>query len=742
MTDSTPLTLAEKASLASGADFWTTKAVRDIPSVYLTDGPHGVRKQGDHVDHLGVSMSYPATCFPPASGLSQSWNTDLARRVGAALGIEARAIGVNVLLGPGVNIKRHPLGGRNFEYFSEDPHLAGALGAAWVTGIQSEHVGASLKHFAVNNQETDRHRISADVDARTLREIYLRAFQIIVRDANPWTVMASYNRINGVPASESEFLLTQVLRDEWGYDGVVVSDWGAVGDRVAAARAGLDLEMPAADGTDEQLLDAVIEGTLPVEVLDRISDRVRRLAQRAHADTTGAGVPFDVDTHHALAQEAAAQSIVLLKNEDDLLPLNGGTSVAVIGEAAATPRFQGGGSSFVNTTRVDVAVEELRRLGGDAVRYAAGYSSDPAAAGDELLAEAVAAAREADVAIVFIAAPLESEGIDRENLELPADQVALVQGVLAANPHTIVVVAHGGAVQLSAIGSVPAILDCALSGQGGGRAIADILYGNVNPSGRLSETVPLRLEDTPAFGIFPGEHGHALYGEGLFVGYRWYDTRDITVAYPFGHGLSYTTFEYSGLTLDVTDEGIAATVTITNTGSRAGREVAQFYVAVPGSEVTRPVHELKGFATIALKPAQSEDVTVLLRRDDLAYWDTRGETWTLESGDYVVSVGASSRDIRETAIATVVGDVVHVELTMHSTIGELLANPFTKTAIEAALSSAFGAADNPAVGGNVVQMISPSPLHSVVGLLGEAFDAAEFDELLDAANASATTDAR
>lgn len=741
MTDPTTLTLAEKAALGSGADFWTTKAIRDIPSVYLTDGPHGVRKQGDHVDHLGVAMSHPATCFPPASGLSQTWNTDLVRRIGVALGIEARAIGVNVLLGPGVNIKRHPLGGRNFEYFSEDPHLTGSLGTAWVDGIQSQSVGASLKHFAVNNQETDRHRISADVDARTLREIYLRAFQNIVRDANPWTVMASYNRINGVPASENEFLLTEVLRDEWGYDGVVVSDWGAVGDRVAAARAGLDLEMPATDGTDEQLLDAVMEGTLSPEVLDRIADRVSRLAYRAYA-ATNTVPPFDEDAHHALARDAATQSIVLLKNTHNLLPLTPGTSVAVIGEAAHTPRFQGGGSSFVNTTQVDVPWEELRHIGGDAVVFAAGYSSDPSASAQHLLAAAVDAAREADVAIVFVAAALESEGVDREDLELPADQVTLVKSVLEANPHTIVVVAHGGAVRLRAIDAVPAVLDSALSGQGMGRAIAEIIYGIANPSGRLSETIPVRLEDTPAFGSFPGEHGHALYGEGLFVGYRWYDTRDISVAYPFGHGLSYTTFQYSGLTLEETADGIVATTTITNTGDRPGREVAQFYVALPESQVTRPARELKGFANVTLEPGQSERVTVLLRREDLAYWDTRGNTWTVESGEYLVSVGASSRDIRETAAVVVTGDFVFVELTMHSTIGELLANPITKTAIENALSAAFGTAHSPAVGGNVVQMISPSPLQSVIGLLGESFDAAEFDKLLHTANTTALSRAQ
>lgn len=736
MTEWTDLTLAEKASLASGADFWTTKTTRGLPAVYLTDGPHGIRKQGDDVDHLGVAMSHPATCFPPASGLSQSWNTDLVRRVGIALGQEAKALGVNVLLGPGINIKRHPLGGRNFEYFSEDPHLTAALATAWVAGIQEEGVGASLKHFAANNQETDRHRISADIDARALREIYLRAFQRVVQDAEPWTVMASYNRLNGIPASENEFLLTQVLRHEWGFGGVVVSDWGAVANRVEAARAGLDLEMPAAEGTDEQLLDAVMGGSLPTEVLDRIAERLVGLAERAHAGSRRPSAPLDLERNHALAQEAATQSIVLLKNDRSLLPLTSGQSVAVIGEAALKPRFQGGGSSFVNTTRVDVPLDEIRRIaGGNSISFARGYSADTAADTDELLQGAIVAAGAADVAVVFLAAPLESEGIDRPDLELPRDQLELLRAVHATNPDTVAVIARGGVVRLAPLADVPAILDGALLGQGVGRAIADVLFGNANPSGRLSETVPLRIEDTPAFGSFPGEHGHARYGEGHLVGYRWYDTRDIDVEYPFGHGLSYTTFVYSDLALESNDEGIDATVTITNSGDRFGREVAQFYASVPDSEVLRPDKELKGFVSLELEPGQSRTVTTRLRRDDLAYWDTRGDQWTLEGGTYLISVGASSRDIRASDLVSVEGDYVHVELSMHSTIGELLANPATAAAIENALTAAFGATDNAAVGGNVVQMIAPSPLNSVVGLLGDAFDAEEFNRLLDTANA-------
>lgn len=733
MTDPLDLTLEEKASLASGADFWNTKTVRDIRGLMLTDGPHGLRKQGETADHLGVAMSLPATCFPPAAGLSQSWNTELVSRIGVALGRECSAADVSVLLGPGVNIKRHPLGGRNFEYFSEDPNLSGALGTAWVKGLQSQGVGASVKHFAANNQETDRHRVSSDIDPRTLREIYLRAFQRVVEEAQPWTVMCAYNAINGVSASENEFLLSSVLRDDWGFEGVVVSDWGAVAHRVPAARAGLDLEMPPTEGSDDELVAAVRDGSLPESVLDRIAVRVSALAAKAEKGRSHAAT-FDVEEHHALAREAATQSIVLLKNDGGLLPIPSGASVAVIGEAAAAPRFQGGGSSFVNTTRLDVPLDEMRRIGGTAVTYAAGYSSAPSDAGT-LVEEAVAHARAADIAVLFLAPAVESEGFDRDDMELPPEQIALAEAVHGANPNTVVVLARGGALRLGSLGHIPAILDGALLGQGIGHAIAEILYGVANPSGRLSETLPQRLEETPAFGNFPGEHGHVLYGEGLLVGYRWYDARSIPVDFPFGHGLSYTTFEYSNLILDTEGDDISASVTLTNSGTRAGREVPQFYVSVPDSKIFRALRELKGFASVELAPGESVTTSVLLRRSDLAYWDIRGGgQWTLEDGEYLVSVGASSRDIRAVGSVNLTGDTVAVELSLHSTIGELLANPLTGPFMANALTAAFGSGDNPAVGGNVVKMISPSPLHSVMGLLESVFNKEEFEQLLVEAN--------
>lgn len=709
----------------------------------LTDGPHGLRKQDGDPDLLGLGASVAATCFPPAAGLGQSWDVELIHRVGAALGRECRAAQVGVLLGPGVNIRRHPLGGRNFEYFSEDPIASSAFGAAWVEGIQAQGVGASVKHFAVNNQETDRMRISAEVDARTLREIYLRSFQRVVEEAKPWTVMCAYNRVNGVPAAQHEFLLSRVLRDEWGFDGVVVSDWGAVTDRVAAAEAGLDLEMPASGGrTDQQLVDAVASGELSEAVVDRMATRIAGLAAKAAAAAETGTPSFDVDEHHALAREAAGRSIVLLKNDGGLLPLQAGQSIAVIGELARTPRFQGGGSSHVNPTRVDIPLEELARIAGVAsTRYARGYSTDGSASGTDLVDEAVAAARDADVAVLFLglAESQESEGFDRPDMDLPPDQLALAQSVVAANSATVVVLSHGGVLRLSPLARVPAIVDGALLGQGGGRALAEVLYGLINPSGRLTETVPERIEDTPGFFHFPGDNQHVVYGEGLLVGYRWYDTRNVPVTFPFGHGLSYSSFGYSDLTLRGGSDGITAAVTITNTSGRAGREVVQFYCALPGSRVRRPVRELKGFASVTLEPAESRAVTVLLRRQDLAYWDIRVDGWVLEGGGYLVSAGASSRDLRVSARVTMAGDPVVATLSMESTLGELLAHPVAGPAVQNWFQSQ---ASDPrvatgALGADALRIALSIPLRQALNFIGNAMEESQLIQLLEMANVAA-----
>jgi beta-glucosidase len=693
------LTPEERASLTSGADFWMTKAIEraGVPAIMLTDGPHGVRKQVAATDHLGIAESVPATCFPPAVGLGSSWDPVLVRRVGEALGVEAAIEGVDVLLGPGVNIKRHPLCGRNFEYFSEDPILAAALGVGFVSGLQSTGVGASLKHFAANNQETDRLLVSSDVDPRPLREIYLRAFQRVVTEAQPWTVMCSYNRINGVHASQDPWLLTDVLRGEWGFQGLVVSDWGAVAQRVPALRAGLDLEMPSSGGrTDKQIVAAITDGTLDEGVLDRAVTRVLDLVAKASTRPPVSG-PLDVDTHHQLAREAAGRSIVLLKNDDGLLPLSRSTTLAVIGAFAENPRYQGAGSSHINPTRLDTALAEIRALSQAEVMYARGFSCDEGGSADDLRAEAVAAAQECEVAVVFLGLPAraESEGFDRQHIDLPADQLALLDAVVEVNPQTVVVLSNGGVVALPFADRVPAILEGWLLGQAGGGGTADVLYGMVNPSAKLTETIPRRLADTPAYGNFPGEHGHVRYGEGLLVGYRWYDERGLDVAFPFGHGLSYTTFEYGQPTVAATPDGdLEIGVPITNTGTVPGREVVQVYTSLPSSQVQRAPRELKAFASVPVEPGATVDAHMIIRREDLAYWDVRVDRWVVEGGAYLVEVGASSRDLRATTTIEVAGDRVVLPLTEESRLSDVLMHPVAGPVARVAVTAMRAAFDS------------------------------------------------
>lgn len=723
------LTLEEKAALTSGASFWYTKPIEraGIPAIMLTDGPHGLRKQREGGDHLGIGASVPATCFPPAVALGSSWDVDLVRRVGEALGTESSIENVAVLLGPGVNIKRSPLCGRNFEYLSEDPIVSGVLGTAYVSGVQSQGVGTSLKHFAANNQEDDRMRSSSDVDPRPLREIYLRGFQRVVEDAQPWTVMCSYNRINGVYASEDPWLLTHVLRDDWGFEGLVVSDWGAVNERVPALVAGMDLEMPTTNGvTDAQIVAAVQDGSLDESVVDASAGRVLALVRKAQAGAGAVEGPLDVDAHHALAREAAGRGIVLLKNEpagdggDPLLPLATDAKLAVIGAFAAEPRYQGAGSSMINPTRVDAALDEVRALSGGDVTFAAGFGIASTTTADEnaaLHAEAVAAASGADVVVVFLGLParLESEGYDRTDIDLPAEQLALLDAVLDVNDRVVVVLSNGGVVALPFADRVPAILEGWLLGQAGGGATADVLFGAVNPSAKLTETIPLRLEDTPAFLDFPGEFSHTRYGEGLFVGYRWYDARRMPVAFPFGHGLSYTTFSYADAAAVVDADGnVAVTVAVTNTGNRAGREIVQVYTGLPGAVVQRPMRELKAFASVALEPGETRTVTLQVRRSDLAYWDVRADRWVVEGGAYTVEVGASSRDIRSSATVTVDGDVLSLPLTRASSIGEVLAHPVVGPMVQAAIAQMMGGMEGVAAimpeGVEVTRMMESFPI--------------------------------
>lgn len=756
------LTLEEKASLLSGQDFWTTQPVtRDgaagsagsaavVPSVMVTDGPHGLRKQADSPDHLGLGSSVPATCFPTAVTLGSTWDPALVRRVGEALGRETRANDVAVLLGPGINIKRSPLNGRNFEYLSEDPVIAGELGAALVAGVQSQGVGTSLKHFAANNQEADRMRVSADVDERTLREIYLAGFERVVERAQPWTVMCSYNRINGVYASQNHWLLTEVLRDEWGFAGLVMSDWGAVRDRVAGVAAGLDLEMPASGGrTDAEVVAAVRDGSLDEAVVDVAARRVLQLVARSLPALDAPGT-YDADAHHALAREAAAAGTVLLTNAPadgaPLLPLASGDGVAVVGELARSPRYQGAGSSQVNPTRLDDALTALRTATGAEVPFAAGYTVDGADLGsgtdeEALRAEAVEVARAAGTVLVFLGLPAsyESEGFDREHLDLPAGQVALLEAVAAVNPRVVVVLANGSAVSVAPWQHLaPAVVEGWLGGQAGGSGVVDVLLGTVNPAGRLAETLPLRLADNPSYGNFPGELGHVRYGEGILVGYRWYDARQADVAYPFGHGLSYTTFAYDGVAAEVLgsaaghvadgDPVVRVRARVTNTGERAGAEVVQVYVGDPAAQVLRPERELKAFAKVDLAPGEVRELTFDLTARDLAYWHPVLRRWVVEGGEFVVSVGASSRDLRGSATVVVDGDDVRLPLAELSTVAEAIDHPVVGPRIDALVHGG-------AVADDMLGMIGDMPLAVVADFGLAGLDRAGLQALLSEANA-------
>lgn len=763
------LTLEEKASLLSGLDFWTTQPIdREgvaVPGVMVTDGPHGLRKQADSPDHLGLGHSVPATCFPTAVTLGSTWDPALLRRVGEALGRETRANDVAVLLGPGINIKRSPLNGRNFEYLSEDPVIAGELGCALVDGIQSQGVGTSLKHFAANNQEADRMRVSADVDERTLREIYLAGFERVVQQAQPWTVMCSYNKVNGVYASQHHWLLTEVLRDEWGFEGLVVSDWGAVRDRVAAVAAGLDLEMPASGGrTDAEVVAAVREGRLDEAVVDVAARRVLQLVARS-LPALDSPETYDVDAHHALAREAAAAGTVLLKNAPvdapllelvetapgldqldrregaPLLPLASGDGVAVVGELARTPRYQGAGSSQVNPTRLDDALSALRAATGAEVPFAAGYTvdgvgqdSDGGADDAALRAQAVEVARAAGTVLVFLGLPAsyESEGFDRTHMDLPAEQVALLEAVAAVNPRVVAVLANGSAVSVAPWQHLaPAVVEGWLGGQAGGSGVVDVLLGAVNPAGRLAETLPLRLVDNPSYGNFPGELGHVRYGEGILVGYRWYDARQAEVAYPFGHGLSYTTFAYDGVAAEVLSDAAARVrvrVTVTNTGDRAGAEVVQVYVGDPVSQVQRPERELKAFAKVHLAPGESRELTFDLTDRDLSYWHPALRRWVVEGGEFVASVGASSRDLRGSATVVVDGDDVRVPLEALSTVAEALDHPVVGPRLDALVHGG-------AVADDMLGMIGDMPLAVVADFGLAGFDRDRLTALLAEANA-------
>lgn len=645
------LTTQEKITLTSGKDFWNTEAIPGHDGIMLTDGPHGLRKQAGSADHVGLADSVPATCFPPAVNLGSTWDPDLAHEVGAALGRESRAESVGVVLGPGLNLKRHPAGGRSFEYFSEDPFLSGKMAAALTRGIQSEGVGACLKHYAVNNQETGRMRIDAVVDPRALHELYLAGFEIAVREGEPWTVMSAYNRVNGVHAGESRELLTDLLRGEWGFDGLVMTDWLATYDRPTAIHAGLDLEMPGSAGAWDKVTASALErGTLSGADLDLAATRVAELILRAHAGrASGSNTAVDFDAHHTLARRAAAAGTVLLTN-DGILPLKPKGTIAVIGEFARTPRYQGAGSSQVVPTRLDTFLESFTDAVGKraTVTFAPGYDVKTGNSHHLLLEEASEAAAAADVAIVMVGLPAmhESEGYDRTTLRLPPGHDRLVEAVTAANPRTIVILSNGAPVELPWADAPAAIVEAYLGGQAAGAAITDVVLGEAEPGGRLAESFPSSLRDIPSHVNWPGTPTQVEYREGLYVGYRFHDAADVPARFPFGHGLSYTSFAYSGLKVSAKGQSAQVTVTVKNTGKRAGSEVVQVYVRDVESTVYRPVKELKGFAKVHLAPGKSQKVQIELSRRAFAVWDVGAPGWVIEAGEFEILVGSSSTNIR------------------------------------------------------------------------------------------------
>jgi beta-glucosidase len=733
------LTLEEKASLCLGSDFWHTAPVDrlGIPAIMVSDGPHGLRAQLEQGDHVGLLASAPATCFPTASALASSWDPELFRTTGEALGREAKKLGVSVVLGPGINMKRSPLCGRNFEYVSEDPWLAGELATAMVEGTQSEGVGTSVKHYAANNQEDDRLRVSAEVDERSLREIYLPAFERVVKQAQPWTIMCAYNKLNGTYCSEHHWLLTEVLRDEWGFEGLVVSDWGAVHDRVAALRGGLDLEMPPNLGvSDAAIVEAVRNGSLDESILDEAVSRVLRLVDRSQPAALAEGAEFNLDDHHSLARRAAHESAVLLKNDGRVLPLQPqeGSTVAVIGEFARTPRFQGAGSSQVNPTKVDVALDELQSaLGGRAeVRFAAGFGIGTTDNDGHLLRQAVELAGEADHVLVFLGLPGEdeSEGFDRTHIDLPANQLVLLHALAEVHDRLIVILANGGVVRVSTWEDrVAAILECWLSGQAAGGAAVDLLLGVANPSGKLAETIPVRLQDNSSYLNFPGEEGVVHYGEGIFIGYRAYDKLIQPVSYPFGFGLSYTTFQIEDVNVSVggsvADGDLAVTVTasVTNTGQRAGAEVVQVYVEDVEASVARPLHELKGFVRVDLEPGETKQVSCQLDERAFAFWSRRFGQWVVESGEFIIAVGSSSRDLVATEAITIDAPRLSLPLGPDSTLHEWLEDERGR---ELLTKRDMRLLQDP----ELIKVIGTMPMHTLAAFQGMALNHDELQELI------------
>lgn len=744
------MTLEEKACMLSGADFWHTKAVErlGIPAIMVSDGPCGLRKQDMEGDHLGINDSIKAVCFPSGCATSTSFNRELLYKMGEAIGNECQAEDVAVILGPAVNIKRSPLCGRNFEYISEDPYVASELSASYINGVQSKNVGTSIKHYLANSQETRRMSVDAIIDERTLNEIYLASFEGAVKKANPWTVMCCYNKINGKFGAENDEMLNGTLRDKWDFDGIVVSDWGAVNDRVDSVKAGLDLEMPhIGDITDNQIIQAVKNNELDEATVDECVERILDMVYRyvENRDTTAV---FDKAADHELSRQVAEESMVLLKNEDNILPLDKSGKIAFIGKYATTPRFQGGGSSHINSEIITSAMTAVK--GMDNIVFAQGFNDAKDEVDEALVKEAIEVAKSVDTVVVFAGLPdaFESEAFDRRHMRMPNCQNSLIEEIAKVNKNIVVVLHNGSVIEMPWLDKVKGVLEAYLGGEAVGQAVCNILFGDVNPSGRLAETFPLRLEDNPSYLNFPGEDDKVEYREGIFVGYRYYDKKKMPVLFPFGYGLSYTTFEYSNLKLSKAkmydDEELVVSVDVTNTGDREGKETVMLYVADVESTVVKPAKELKGFEKVSLKPGETKTVTITLDKRSFAYYNTEIHDWYVEAGDYRIIIAKS---VEEETIS----DTVYVEpknpikkhYDMNSLVGDLLADEKTAPIIKklsdrysmTEMSSKEDESGTEAVSKEMGDaMMKYLPIRGFIRFAGDRFTLSEVEAVIDELN--------